>query len=121
MQNYAQQRLQQGVEQFFQPKAEGDIDLVAEVRKLLNESGLQVEVANAYDTNRFVVEAVGKSSDVQRHLLNRFFAQQLVSAPTQSIEERYCLIPDGKIEDWLNLFRAKVLPFLIVNRLPAVL
>ena len=109
--------MQNNLEEYLNPKPEGDIDLIAEVRKLLVESGLTQNVITAYDTSRFIIEGQGKVSHVQRFLLNRFWNLQL-SICKGSVEERYCLIPDGDIRDWLSLFKVKVLPFVIANGLP---
>jgi hypothetical protein len=106
---------------YAQPTPDGDIDLVQEVRTRLLNSGLHSKVIEAYDNNRFIVEAENKISDVQRFLLNRYWNSQLMSCNKPSIEERYCLIPNGEIKDWLRLFEQKVLPFVIENELPSVL
>ena len=113
--------LQQGIEQYYLPKSEDDIDLVSIVREDLVKSGLAKVLPAAYDSNRFIIEAVGKDSNVQRFLLNRYWNQQLMAAKVVSIEERYCLIPNGEIADWIRLFRSKVLPFIIQNDLPVVI
>jgi hypothetical protein len=118
MQHPAQQRLQDGVQEYYQPKPDGDIDLVLEVRSRMLSCGLHANVQVGFDNNRFIIEATGKPSQVQRHLLNRYFSQQLASSSKPSIEERYCLIPNGEIKDWLTLFEQKVLPFLMENNLP---
>ena len=112
------EQIKAGVEQYHLKRQEGELDLVAEVRKALVESGLLQKVIDAYDNNRFIVEASGKASSVQRFLLNRYWNQELIFSEKPSIEERYCLIPNGTVEDWLRLFKAKVLPFVIAHDLP---
>lgn len=102
---------------YFKPRTEGEIDLVAEVRNILVSSGLGQNIGN-YDDNRIIVDAVDKSSAVQRFQLNRFFALQMVMVNANSTEERFCLIPNGNVSDWLILFKSKVLPFLIEHNLP---
>jgi len=114
-------KLQAGVSTYHKAKAEGDIDLVVVVRNILLNAGLAEKVVTAYDGNRFIIEAYGKDSEVQRFLLNRYWNQQLMMGKRVSIEERYCLIPNGTIDDWLKLFNAKVLPFLLDNNLPVVI
>lgn len=113
--------IQNGISQYYQPKPQGDIDLTATVRQLLVEAGLLQNVLVAFDNHRFVLESIGKPSNVQRFLMNRYWNQQLMVAPVPSIEERYCLIPDGTVENWLTFFRGKVLPFIISNNLPMVI
>lgn len=111
-------QLQQGIQKYHQPKPDGDIDMIAIVREKLINSGLRKAVEENFDTNRFIVEAVGKNSAAQRFLLNRFWGMQLMNAAKPSSEERYCLIPNGAVEDWLRLFEVKVLPYIIENGLP---
>lgn len=111
MQNIAQQN-------YRQPRKPGDIDLVAEVRHLLVNAGVPAECINAYEQNNHIVEAIEKNPEVQRFFMNRYWNLQLLSCPKYSIEERYCLIPNGEVSDWLRLFSTKVLPFVIANNLP---
>jgi hypothetical protein len=108
------------VKEYTEPRHPEDRDLVAEVRNLLVASGLAMEAQKAYDTHNYIVEACIRRPLTQRFLLNRFWNLQLIMAPKPSIEERSCLIVDGSIDEWLHLFKAKILPFLIETRLPAV-
>lgn len=113
--------IQAGIRQYNIPKPLNDIDLIAEVRDSLIRCGLTKNVEAHFDTNRFIKEAHEKESSVQRYLLNRYWQTQLLASPAQSIEERYCLIPNGTVTDWLHLFRSKVMPFLVANNLPNTL
>jgi len=117
MQQQLTQSFNAGVSDYLQVREEGDIDLIAHVRKLLIESGLQQNVVESYDTNRFIIEGLNKASHVQRFLLNRFWSLQL-SLFNDSIEERFCLIQNGNVNDWIKLFQSKVLPFIIAKNLP---
>lgn len=110
-------QITQGIQEYHQTRQADDIDLVQEVRTILINSGLAQNL-QAFDSNRFIIEAATKPSSVQRYLLNRFWNQQLITCSAISIEERYCLIPDGAVQDWLMLFKEKVVPFLITNNLP---
>lgn len=116
-----QSKIQEGMDQYTQPKPDGDIDLVDAVRQLLLGAGLHANVQSSYNDNRFIREAMGKPSTIQRFLLNRYWNQQLLTASHPSIEERYCLIPNGDVKDWMKLFQAKILPFLMANGLPVVI
>lgn len=107
----------QAIEQYKQPKPDGDIDLIAEVRQRMLNAGLGQRIAH-FDNHKFIQEAIGKESSIQRYLLNRYWTSQLLHSSKVSIEERYCLIPDGMIHDWLDLFQSRVLPFIIENDLP---
>lgn len=97
-------------------REENELNLVEEVRNLLIEAGLSKSIS-IYDNNRFIIEAKDKAPGVQRFLLNRFWTLQLSLCPS-SLQERYCLIPDGKVEDWLSLFKIKILPFILEKNLP---
>lgn len=102
------------------PKTEGDIDLVQTVRDLMNAVGLGQKVITLFNTHRFIVEAEGKHSSIQRYLLNRYWNNQLMLATEPSVDVRFCLIHNGEISDWIRLFQQKVLPFAIEHNLPMV-
>ena len=99
----------------------GDFDLVAEVRNLLINAGATERVIQHYDTNHTIVEAATKVPDVQRQLLNRYLYLQIVQCSARSTEERQSLIPNGSLDDWLRLFKATVLPFMVANNLPTAI
>lgn len=111
-------KLQQGIDHYHQPRAEGEVDLISAVRELLINSGLINHVTAFYDNNRFITEAANKNSSAQRFLLNKYWSIQLMASSKPSTEERFCLIPNGTTEDWLRLFTNKILPFIVVNGLP---
>lgn len=98
-----------------------DIDLISAVRDLLNESGLQQEVINNFDTSIYIQDALQMNPDGQRFLLNRFWNLQLLIVNAVTVEERFCLISTGEFNDWLRLFTAKILPCAITHRLPTSL
>lgn len=104
--------------QYYVEKPKDDYDLITLVRTMLINSGLSVNAINYYDTHPLIIGSIGKISTVQRFNLNRFWSLQLMSTNSHSEEERYCLIPNGSIQDWLKLFESKVLPFIIQNSLP---
>lgn len=108
-------------EAYFQKPQDGDINLVDLVREILRESGLGMAIPEAYDGNTHIQQAINKNMEAQRYLLNRYWNLQLLSCSDISFEERYCLIPNGKIEDWVRLFKAKIIPFCIKNNLPKVI
>lgn len=109
------------IDEYLAPRADGDIDLVAEVRNLMLRYGLGPKIEAAFDNNRFIIQARDKGSHVQRYLLNNYFVQQLMFASKPTTDERFCLVPDGDVRDWLRLFEQKVLPFIVDNDLPRVI
>ena len=98
--------------------APGSLDMIAEVRRILQHNTLANQARSYYDTHRYIIDAEGKAPEIQRHYLNLYWGLQLVNADDNSIEERYCLVPNGNPKDWLVLFEQKIVPFLIKNNLP---
>lgn len=112
---------QAAVSDYHRKRQEGDIDLIKKVRDELVAAGLSQKLPDAYDNNRFIKDAVDKPSNVQCYFLNRYWSLQLMTSSKPSSEERFCLVSDGSMEDWLRLFKAKILPFVIENNLPTVM
>lgn len=57
--------------------------------------------------------------DVQRFLINRYWHLQLGTVTTEStMDVRYCLVPQGSIDRWLELFAQMVAPCIVRNDLP---
>ena len=106
------------VDIFLQERKHDDIDLVSSVRQLLADSGLLPQVIMFFDNNQNILDAINRPPEAQRFLLNRYWNLQLLLVNDNTIEERFCLIPNGEYCDWLRLFKNKVLPCAIVNRLP---
>lgn len=96
-----------------------NIDLIGEVRSLLISAGVSNDrVSNFYDKNHYIQKGLNKPPEVQRFLLNQFWNIQLMLTPTLTIDERFSLVPNGNLEDWLKLFTLSVLPFVVNNNLP---
>ena len=108
------------IQDYHAARQPNDIDLIAEVRQRLVISGISAERIMAYEQNQYIIDACDKTPEVQRFLLNRYWNLQLMSSRKVSINERYCLIPNGSIDDWLRLFSDKILPFIVKNELPAL-
>ena len=105
-------------QEYLTPRRPDDVDLVVLVRQLLVDAGVSQQQLTAFDTAHYVTDAAPKNPEAQRYILNRFWSLQLMTCATQSVEERYHLIPNGAIEDWVRLFKDKVLPFIVKNNLP---
>ena len=113
--------MEEQLKAYFVKPSEGDINLIFAVREMLVSAGLGNHVTQFYDTHPLIVNSFDKVSNIQRFNLNRYWSIQLMSVNTYSEEERYCLIPNGSNEDWLKLFQAKILPFLLANNLPTAI
>lgn len=109
---------QEGMNIYNRDRFDNEIDLVNVVRGLLVNIGVSPEVLDSFDNHHFIQSAINKNSDVQRHYLNRYWHLQLVSVSANSTQERFCLVPNGSISDWIRLFEAKILPFIIEHNLP---
>lgn len=104
-------------DRYMASKPEGDLDLVQQVADNLAQYGLKDQLAAHFYTHRFVQEAQGKRSDIQRHLLNRYWNLQLAMVPG-SAEIRPYLIQTSTVENWFELFQRYVAPFIVNHQLP---
>jgi hypothetical protein len=98
-----------------------DLDLVAWVRNELFAAGLGQEVIQGFDTSPTIQTASMKRPEVQRYMLNKFLNLQLMMYASESINERFCLVPNGQLTEWMTLFKNSVLPFLVAKRLPLMI
>lgn len=66
------------------------------------------------------VDAVTPSTpeDIQRFLINRYWHLQLGTLPFNTMDQRYCLVPNGTIDRWLQLFDEMVAPLVVQHNLP---
>ncbi len=111
---------QAGMNIYNRDRVDNEIDLVELVRSMLINAGKTLQIIDAFDNHHFILSAKGKNSDVQRHYLNRYWHLQLVSVTANSTQERFCLVPNGSISDWIRLFEAKIMPFITEHDLPRV-
>lgn len=102
----------------FIPTPGPEMDLVAAVKEMLEHHGLHAKVP-LFLGHRWIIDAQGIDMRGQRFLLNRYWGTVLMSiAPISSIDERMCLVHDGQGDDWIRLFKTKVLPFCMEYDLP---
>ena len=104
--------------QYDEPRQPDDLDLVSWVRNELMLAGLGQEAVQGFDTSPTIQTAFSKRPEVQRYMLNKFWNLQLMMFASESINERFCLVPNGQVGEWMKLFKTSVLPFLIAKRLP---
>ena len=104
-----------------------DTCLMTEVKKILSGFGVvcKYDSFDAYFSNVAAMLGVERfdmlSHEYQRMFMNRYWHGQLNSLTAvgvNTIEERFCLVPNGDLSDWLNLFKLKVAPCAMVNALP---
>lgn len=95
---------------------EEQINLVDEVSKILEEAGHP----RPQDWKRYLDQnALISDTMYQRFLINRCFRQILGEVTTEvTMDVRYCLVDNGKIKDWLRLFKQGVVPCIVRLNLP---
>ncbi len=107
-----------GVRLYDMPRTENEPDLVPEVRSILSDSGVEEDaLSQCYDKNRHIKAAVGRVSLVQRVQINRFLSLALQSSPENTTGLRSELLPQGPINEWLDLVKDKVAPFIVEKKL----
>jgi hypothetical protein len=104
-------------QEYLDTRSPGELDLYSVVVNEFHQSGLinKTPILTEYFEKNQLMD---KKPNVQRFFLNKFFTTQLLMTTVNSSECRYCLINDGTIDDWIRLFKSKILPFLIENNLP---
>lgn len=85
-------------------------DLVCEVTSILRNLG---HPNPSFWENQIPEDAKHYPEEsVRRFLINQYWREQLgaidLRGEGNTIGDRFCLIEDGSIEDWLRLFREKV-------------
>lgn len=103
---------------YFQEKPVGDVDLVEEIVNLFNKYNYQGKI-DLFLSHPRIISADGKSSTVQKFLLNAYWYHQVIQVSNDSMKVRAALIPGGDPHNWLKLFEEIVLPFAIENNLPS--
>ncbi len=110
-------KIEDRAQEFLDERSPNEIDLCTEVKLLFINSGLgpKLHILDKYIQENGISN---KKPNVQRFYLNKFFNYQLLIYPANSSEQRFCLINDGTVEDWLRLFKSKIIPFLLEYDLP---
>ncbi len=111
-------RYQEAMALFTKVRSPEDINLIAEVRRCLDEAGLNQERCEVFDKDWHVTGIEDKLPEVQRHFLNMYWNRQIVTTGKPAYEERLSLVPNGSFEDWVRLFKTNVIPFCVTHRLP---
>lgn len=105
-------------EEYNSTRDPSEIDLCSTVKDILLKASLGDRLG-ALDSFIEQNRIADKKPQVQRFYLNRFIFMQLLMAPIDTMDSRYCLVNDGDIADWIYLFNKKILPIFIECGLPA--
>lgn len=107
-----------GQDLYFEPKPEGDRDLVKEVRDIFQQAGISDQaLSETYDANRHIVSAHGKTSLVQRFKINSFTEIALAMSAEDTISIREEILPAGPMDHWVDQYRTKIAPFLAKKKI----
>lgn len=98
-----------------------EMNLIAEVRHLMEEAGLGDRLPQAFDSNRFIMDAVNRPAHAQQYNLNRYLTLQFMAAEDQATLARYSLIYEITPKEWLVTFKGTILPAMVDFNLPVVI
>lgn len=96
---------------FSEERQPGDLDLVQEITKMMEEGGHPAPYN--WQANAIIEQALLAAPKLQRFLINRFWRTRLGNCAQSTMTERFCLIEDGSIDEYLQVFRTGVLPTVI--------
>lgn len=107
-------------DEFLNERIDGEVDLYQMVCSQFMRFNMvdKIPILSDYFNKNDLMK---KKPNVQKFYLNKFFNIQLLQLDVNTSAERYCLITDGSIEDWINLFNSKIMPFLAEHDLPRVI
>jgi hypothetical protein len=108
--------------ELYKKREPDQIDLIQECHKVLFKHGLGKQSESVFLTDPDIVQALEIHAEGQRYFVNRFWLLQLMSlVDVNTMNERWCLVPNGEIKDWLRLFEDTIVPTLITHQLPKTL
>lgn len=108
------------VKLYNQKRTNTDLNITKMIRVELSKLRNDKEIKECYDSNRFIKDSSDKTPEIQRFLLNRYLTQQLMSGGKETSKERYCLIPNGLVDEWFSLVQDGVLPYFKNNKLEEI-
>jgi hypothetical protein len=94
-------------------------NLIVEVSAALQKRGH----ARPHDWEAYLDPAVHQTTDLsqQRFFINRAWRQIIGTVKDEpTMDQRYCLIDDGNIDDWLKIFNAGLVSWITQRALPVV-
>lgn len=95
------------------------LDLISEVTKMLQEANHP----HPEEWKRFLDPVVYQNPNVmaQRFYINRAWRLIIGTVTTEpTMDQRYCLIENGTIEDWLRIFKTGLVKWITSRQLPTI-
>lgn len=105
--------------QLFQPRMEGETDLISEARKALVEAGIGEGIA-AFDNDPNIIFAAPHNSNVQRFKLNTWLDTQYQATGLEVSNQRSMLLDNGTPQNWLEIFVKFHIPSMKALGLPMI-
>lgn len=105
--------------QLFQPRMEGEMDLISEVRKALIEAGIGAGIT-AFDNDPNIIFAKPHNSNVQRFKLNTWLDTQYQATGLEVSDQRSMLLDNGTPQNWLEVFVKFHIPSMKALGLPMI-
>lgn len=99
----------------FPDRQPGDLDVIAEISKLLQEAGHPSPYQ--WETKLGIIDPHSVGPKLQQFLANRYWRLKMGLCQEDSTMERYCLIESGDGTDYMKIFQSNALPFIIRNNL----
>lgn len=106
------------VEQLFVARAQGELDMVEAVRKILEEEGFGEEKIALFLNDPNISFASNKNSNVQRFKLNTWLDIQYLATNRQVSMERSMIMDHGSPSVWVDTFKRYHVKFMKQLGLP---
>lgn len=113
-----QEFMEKPMNHYTTPRREDELDLIQVVRERMLRAGLGDRLIQAFDQNRFILDARDKTTHVQQFLLNRYLVMQFMLAEGDTTTQRYALIYEVTTDEWLAIFDSVILPAMMTFDLP---
>lgn len=100
---------------FIETRKESDPDVVVEITALLTQANHPNP--QAWLEADTVKQAAAAAPKLQRFLVNRHWRLALGMCKESTTAERFCLLDEGKVEDYLKVFKEAILPVVVRHAL----
>ena len=98
-----------------EPAAQGDICLLSEITKALQEAGHSEP--EAWLAGSELQTSKGMAPNYQRFFINRYWRRRLGTLTIDTSAERYLLMEQGGPDIWLDIFKASIVPVIVKHNL----
>lgn len=89
----------------------GDVDLVEQITDMMTEANHPDPLS--WHHNDTIDQAKVAAPKLQRFLINRYWRMRLGTVQRSTVAERFCLIDEGSMDEYLKVFKTGVLPTIV--------